>query len=101
MNKVIIYKPQKSPTQSGKRNTSQWIMESDAKVFKETDPLTGWKLDSNYKALVKLKFNNLDDALNYAKKNEYDYRVIEDVQKDLKIRSYSDNFKHKRVKTEI
>ena len=38
---------------------------------------------------------------NYAKKNEYDYRVIEDVQKDLKIRSYSDNFKHKRVKTEI
>ena len=101
MNKVIIYKPQKSPTQSGKRHTSQWIMESDAKVFKETDPLNGWKLDSNYKALVKLKFNNLDDALNYAKKNEYDYRVIEDVQKDLKIRSYSDNFKHKRVKTEI
>ena len=101
MKKVIIYKPQKSPTQSGTSNTVFWTLESDEIAFKETDPLTGWKSDIKYQGIVKIKFRSLDDAINYAENMKYDYKVIEKKQKDLRIKSYADNFKYKRIKTEI
>ena len=31
---------------------------------------------------------------------QYDYKVIEKKEKDLRIKSYADNFKYKRIKTE-
>ena len=73
---------------------------ADEKVFKETDPLTGWKSDTKYQGVVKIKFTRLADAINYARNMQYDYKVIEKKEKDLRIKSYADNFKYKRIKTE-
>ncbi len=101
MNKFIIYKPQKSPTQSGTKNTNFWILETDEDIFKETDPLTGWKSDINYKGSIKIKFKSLDEAVNYAKSMQYQYKIIEKVQKKFRIKSYADNFKFKRIKTDV
>ena len=101
MNKFIIYKPEKSPTQSGTKNTIYWILETDERAFTETDPLTGWKSDNEYKAIIRLKFKTLEEAINYAKNKHYEYKVLEKKKSSLKIKSYSDNFKYKRIKTEI
>ena len=101
MIKALIYKPQKSPMQSGKKNTNYWVLEISDKGTYEIDPLTGWKgmLDST--GLITLKFNNKGDAIFYADKNGIDYEIVEDTKKKVKIKSYADNFKYKRKKTDI
>ena len=41
---------------------------------------------------VKLKFSNKEQAINYAKKNNIDYYVVEPEKSKIIIKSYSDNF---------
>ncbi len=101
MKRVIVYKPQKSPTQSGLKKSSCWILESSNRSDYETDPLTGWKGKNNQDFYIKLKFNSKEEALAYATKNKLQARVVTDKSKTIKIKSYADNFRFNRIKTEL
>jgi len=91
MKKAKIYKPDKTAMQSGKRNTKKWVLEFDT-LDTETNPLMGWVSSKDTMSEVKLEFSNKEQALNYAKKNNIDYYVIEPKKRKIIKKSYADNF---------
>ena len=77
--------------QSGERNTKNWLLEFDS-LNTGINPLTGWISSSDTMSEVKLEFSTKDQAVNYAKKNDIDYSVIEPQKRKVIKKSYSDNF---------
>ena len=91
MRRAKIYKPAKTAMQSGKRNSKRWILKFET-LNTEINPLMGWESSKDTMSEVKLEFFTKDDAINYAKKNNIDYNLIEpQVQKIVK-KKYADNF---------
>ena len=77
--------------QSGKGNTKNWILEFDT-LDTGINPLMGWETSKDTMSEVKLEFLSKDRAINYAKKNNIDYYVIEPQKQKIIKKSYSDNF---------
>ena len=48
-----------------------------------------------------MKFLNKDEAVSYAKKNNLDFEILKEVNKEINNKSYADNFKFKRIRTDI
>ena len=77
--------------QSGKRNTKNWLLEFDTKDT-TLNPLMGWESSNDTMSEVKLFFENKNQAINFAKKNNIDYYIIEPQGKKVIKKSYADNF---------
>ena len=77
--------------QSGNRNTKKWLLEFDT-FNTGTDPLMGWETSKDTMSEVKLDFFTKEQAVNYAKKNNIDYYIIEPQKRKIIKKSYSDNF---------
>ena len=91
MKKAKIYKPTKTAMQSGNRNTKKWILEFDT-LDNGIDPLMGWETSKDTMSEVKLKFSTKDEAINYAKKNNIRYYIVEPQKRKIIKKSYADNF---------
>ena len=91
MKKAKIYKPTRTAMQSGKRNTKKWLLEFDT-LDTGVDPLMGWESSKDTMSEVKLEFSTKDQAINYAKKNNLDYYIIEPQKHKIIKKSYSNNF---------
>jgi len=91
MRKAKIYKPSKTAMQSGKRNTKNWILEFDT-LNTGINPLTGWETSKDTMSEVKLEFEKKEEAINYAKKNNIDYYIIDPQESKIIKKSYTDNF---------
>ena len=91
MKKAIIYKPSKSPMQSGVMKFNKWIIEF---ITKKTDinPLMGWERSYDTYSEIKLEFSSKDQAIEYAKKNKIKYELIEQKKRKIIKKSYADNF---------
>ena len=98
--KYIIYKNKKFPTQSGKLHKEFWILEHVNTKGVKTDLLTGWKTTQT-NLIKKMKFSNKVEAISYAKYNNLDFEVLKEVNKETNNKSYADNFKFKRIRTDI
>ncbi len=81
--------------QSGKRNTKNWLIEFDT-LNTGIDPLMGWESSRDTMSEVKLEFSSKEEAINYAKKNNIDYYVVEPQEIKIIKKSYSDNFIKKK-----
>ena len=77
--------------QSGTRNTKNWLLEFDT-LDTGINPLMGWESSKDTMSEVKLEFSTKEQAINYAKKNDIDYYVIEPQKRKIIKKSYSDNF---------
>ena len=77
--------------QSGNRKTKNWILEFNTKN-KSVDPLMGWESSSDTLSEVKLEFSSKELAINYAKKNNIDYYIVESKSRKIVKKSYADNF---------
>tara|TARA_Y100000590_G_scaffold218771_1_gene247817 strand:+ start:2507 stop:2794 length:288 start_codon:yes stop_codon:yes gene_type:complete len=95
MRKAKIFKPTKTAMQSGKRNTKNWLIEFDT-LNTGIDPLMGWESSRDTMSEVKLEFSSKEEAINYAKKNNIDYYVVEPQEIKIIKKSYSDNFIKKK-----
>ena len=91
MRKAKIYKPSKTAMQSGTRNTKNWLLEFDT-LDTGTNPLMGWETSEDTMSEVKLKFSTKEEALNFAKKNNIEYYIVEPQKNKIIKKSYSDNF---------
>ena len=91
MKKAKIYKPSKTAMQSGYRKSKNWILEFDA-LDTKISPLMGWESSLDTMSEIKLEFSTKEQAINYSKKNNIDYYVLEPKKRKLIIKSYSDNF---------
>ena len=91
MKRAKIFIPSKTAMQSGRGKTKKWVLAFDSKNTK-TNPLMGWESGEDTLGEVSLKFSTKEKAIEYAKKNNISYKVIEPKKKDFVIKSYADNF---------
>jgi len=91
MKKAKIYIPSKTAMQSGRGKTKKWILSFETKNTK-TNPLMGWESGEDTLSEVILEFSSKEKAINYAKKNNILYQVIEPKKSNFIIKSYADNF---------
>ena len=91
MKKAKIYKPSKTAMQSGMKKFDKWMIE-----FITDDPgknpLMGWESSSDTYSELNLEFKSKDLAVEYAKKNNIDFEVIEPRERKIIKKSYADNF---------
>ena len=91
MKRAKIYKPAKTVMQSAEGNTKNWLLEFDT-LNTGINPLMGWESSKDTMSEVKLEFLTKEQAINYAKKNNIDYYIIEPQKHKIIKKSYSDNF---------
>jgi len=91
MKKAKIYKPARTAMQSGMRNTKNWLLEFDT-LNTGIDPLMGWETSKDTMSEVKLQFSTKEQAINFAKKNNIIYYIVEPKEHKIIKKSYSDNF---------
>ncbi len=91
MKKAKIYIPTKTAMQSGLSKNSKWVLEFYTEN-KSLNPLMGWETSSNTLSEIKLEFLSKEEALNYVKKNNIDYDLIEPKKRKIIKKSYADNF---------
>ncbi len=101
MKKILIYSGSKTPTQSGKLKTKFWYLKFQESPGYDIDLMTGWKGVNVPSKKIKLKFLSLESAISYAKEKRYEYEVIDRKVIPIKIKSYSDNFKYNRNKSDL
>ena len=77
--------------QSGLGKTDKWILEFETKDPTK-NPLMGWESSSDTLTELKLEFSSKELAMNYAKKNDLDFEIIEPKKRKIVKKSYADNF---------
>ena len=77
--------------QSGIKKFDKWVIEFITEDPGK-NPLMGWETSSDTLEEVILKFSTKEQAIEYAKKNNILFKVIEPKKKEFVIKSYADNF---------
>ena len=91
MRKAKIYKPTQTVMQSGKGNSKNWLLEFDT-LNNGINSFMGWESSKDTMSEVKLEFLTREQAINYAKKNNIDYYIVEPQKRKIIKKSYTDNF---------
>ena len=91
MKKAKIYIPTKTAMQSGRGKIKKWVLEFETKD-PTTNPLMGWESSEDTMGEVRLEFSTKDKAIDFAKKNNISFIIIEPKQRKFVIKSYADNF---------
>lgn len=94
MTEAHIYQPAKTAMQSGRVGTRKWVLELISDAPKAADPLMGWTGSSDTAQQVRLRFDTREEAIGFAEKNGYGYRVSEPNVRRVKPKNYSDNFRY-------
>ena len=77
--------------QAAKRNTKNWLLEFDT-LDTGVNPLMGWESSKDTMSEVRLMFTSKETAINYAKKNNITFYVVEPQERKVIKKTYSDNF---------
>ena len=91
MKKVKIYIPTKTAMQSAKGNQRKWVLQFVSKDPK-INPLMGWESSMDTLDEIRIEFENKEEAITYAKNNNFEYEIIEPNKRKFVIKSYADNF---------
>lgn len=94
---VRIYKPAKTAMQSGRANTTRWLLEYDPADPQAADPLMGWAGSHDTDRQVRLWFAGKEDAAAFATRKGLAYRIEEPHDRTVAPKSYADNFTRRRA----
>ena len=89
---IKIYKPTKTAMQSGLGKTKKWIAEYISNEDTTKDNLMGWNTSNDTKSQIKIFFDSKEQAIEWAKKNDYQFYIEEPKIKKIKSKSYASNF---------
>ncbi|MCY4190013.1 MAG: ETC complex I subunit [Rhodospirillaceae bacterium] len=92
-----IYLPAKTATQSGRGNTTKWIVEYEPRAARTHDSLMGWTSSSDTGQQVRLRFETKEEAIAYCRRADIDYIVCEPRKRPIRPKNYADNFRTDRV----
>ncbi len=90
--KFVIFKPAKSPMQSGVYNTKKWCLISKKVGETYINSKFCWTGISNPEDQIILHFESLEEAERFAKKNNYHYEIIRPIKRKMLKKSYAENF---------
>ena len=91
-----IFRPAKNAMQSGRGKSKHWVLVFEPASARSIDPLMGYTSSTDMNSQVKLKFDSLEEAENYAQRKNIDYVVQQPHDSTPKKVAYSDNFKSDR-----
>ena len=83
----------RKPTQSGKANAGQWLLEFERQQALRPDPLTGWAGSGDTNPQVRMTFESKNAAIAYAERHGLPYHLVPAAPVKLKIQAYADNFR--------
>ena len=77
--------------QSGLKKFEKWILEyiTDDPTI---SPLMGWESSTDTFSELKMDFTTKEKAIEYAKKNQIQFELIEPKERKIVKKSYADNF---------
>lgn len=89
-----IFKPAKTAMSSGTAKTKDWVLEHNATSARGIDPLMGWTSSSDMDSQVRLSFDSLEAAQDYAKDHGIEAVVTMPKSRKPNIRpgGYGENF---------
>ena len=93
---VRIYQPPKTAMQSGRANTTRWLLEFEPEAARQVEPLMGWTSSRDTKGQIRLWFDSAEEAIAYATKHGLMYALEAPREKKLKSKAYADNFRYDR-----
>ena len=93
---VRIFSSPKSAMQSGRANTRHWIMEYLNTTPRQPDPLMGWVGGSDTTTQLHLTFSTKAEAVEFAERNGLIATVEPDEPRQIRPKSYADNFRFGR-----
>jgi len=94
-----IFRPAKTAMQSGLARAKEWVLDYDAGVPRQIDPLMGWTSSADTRTQVRLEFATKEEAIAYAERNGVPYRLDEPNPRGIVRKSYADNFRYDRLGT--
>lgn len=98
MSVARIYKPTKTAMQSGRARTKNWVLDFAPAAAKRPDRLMGWVSSEDMMCdQVRLKFSSKEEAIGFAERVGLQYEVFEPKKREMKPKSYADNFRPDRV----
>lgn len=89
-----IYQPARNAMQSGLGKTKTWVLEFAPAERREVDPLMRWTSSGDMNAQVKLRFDSLEAAQDYARDHGIEAVVLHPHKRKANIRKggYGENF---------
>lgn len=89
-----IYQPARNAMQSGMGKTKTWVLEFAPAEKREVDPLMGWTSSGDMNSQVRLRFDSLEAAQDYAKEHGIEAIVLHPKKRKANIRQrgYGENF---------
>ncbi len=93
---AIIFRPTRNAMQSGKGKSKAWVLVHERDIPREIEPLMGYTSSRDTQTQIRLNFDSLEEAENYARKQGFAYRIQEAQDSTPKRSVYSDNFRHDR-----
>lgn len=89
-----IYQPARTAMSSGTAKTRVWLLEFAQAEAREVDPLMGWTSSSDTQSQVRLQFDTLEQAVEYAEENGIDAQIQQPNKRKPNIRpgGYGENF---------
>lgn len=89
-----IFKPAKSAMSSGTAKTRQWVLEYVPQTARQIDPLMGWTSSDDMASQVRLRFDTLEAAKDYAADHGIDAVVVQPKSRkpNIRARGYGENF---------
>ena len=94
---VRIFRPSKTAMQSGRAGERRWLLEFEPSGRREADPLMGWTGSADTNSQLRIYFDSEAEAIAYARKNGYAYRIVEPNERVVRPKAYSDNFRYDRI----
>ena len=92
---VRIYCRSKSPTQSGRDKTGEWILEAERPTSQSPEPIMGWTQSGDTMNQIKMEFPSRQKAEAFAKAQGWRYTSSQVNIRRIKPRNYGDNFVYK------
>lgn len=89
-----IYQPAKTAMSSGTARTRGWVLEFAPASARSVDPLMGWTSSDDTQSQVRLRFETLKAAKEYARDHGIDVAVTQPNRRKPNIRAggYGENF---------
>lgn len=91
-----IYRPAPNAMQSGKGKSKFWVLEYEPAVSRTIDPLMGYTSSTDMNQQIRLRFETVEEAESYARRNGIPYRIQPAHDATPKKANYPDNFRYDR-----
>jgi ETC complex I subunit conserved region len=91
-----IFRPSPNAMQSGRGKSKEWVLVHEPATALGIEPLMGYTSTTDTEAQVRLTFETLEEAENYARANGIPYSVQPAHTPTPKRSNYSDNFRYDR-----